>query len=235
MVGMEDPGRPVLFLDIDNCLYPPNLGIFKLMKSRIHEYGRELGLDGDSVEETCTTYLRDYGLTIRGLMKHHNIDPAGFNEKVDGTLPIEEIIKPNPLLRSMIESAEARVWAFTNAGLDHARRVLKSLGVEDLFEGVTYCDYMEPDFPCKPERRAYEKAMEEAGVRDASLCYFADDSLINVQAALGLGWTAVHVAKNRTGCEAAIGVGDKGTVECCHISTILELPAALPLLFGRKP
>ncbi|KAJ2663192.1 suppressor of deletion of TFIIS [Coemansia sp. RSA 1200] len=234
MVDFREPRRPVLFLDIDNCLYPPNLGIDRLMKDRIHAYGRELGLDSASVEETCTTYLRDYGLTVRGLMKHHDIDPAGFNEKVDGSIPIEDIIHPNPLLRTMIETTTARVWGFTNAGHDHAWRVLKCLDVADLFEGVTFCDYLEPDFPCKPEPRSYAKAMNEASVDDPSLCFFADDSLMNVQVALGLGWTSVHVSALRAGCDAGIDVPGKGIVECCHISTILELPQALPLLF-RQP
>ncbi|KAJ1668350.1 suppressor of deletion of TFIIS [Coemansia sp. RSA 1813] len=234
MAGMQDPGRPVLFLDIDNCLYPLSLGIYKMMKSRIYAYGQEIGLDNGSVEETCAEYLKDYGLAVRGLIKHYNIDPASFNEKVDGSLPIEDIIKPNPLLRVMIESTTARVWAFTNAGLDHARRVLSCLGVEDLFEGVTFCDYTEPNFPCKPERRAYEKAMLEAGVSDVHLCYFADDSLNNVQAALDLGWTAVHVSEQRTDCGMGIDVGDKNDVRCCHISTITELPQALPFLFEQK-
>ncbi|KAJ2529386.1 suppressor of deletion of TFIIS, partial [Coemansia sp. RSA 1933] len=190
MVGTQDSGRAILFLDIDNCLYPLELGIFRLMKRRIHTYVSSLGLDSASVETTCSKYRKDYGLTIRGLMKHHGIDPTEFNEQVDGTLPIEDIVKPNPPLRAMLQTTDARLWAFTNAGLDHARRVLKGLGIEDLFEGVTYCDYLGPDFPCKPERRAYEKAMREAGISDPRLCFFADDTLANVRAARELGWTA---------------------------------------------
>ncbi|KAI9505140.1 pyrimidine 5'-nucleotidase [Coemansia spiralis] len=222
----------VLFLDIDNCLYSPDLGISQMMKSRIYAYGREIGLDSDEVEETCSTYFKDYGLTVRGLVLHHNIDPQEFNDKVDGSLPLEDIIKPNPLLRNMIESANARIWAFTNAGLDHASRVLKCLGIEDLFEGITYCDYTEPNFPCKPEKRVYEKAMKEAGVSNPQLCYFADDSAKNVEAALQLDWTAVHVSKQTSSCEHGYIAGEDNIIRCCHIETVLNLPQALPELFS---
>lgn len=32
----------------------------------------------------------------------------------------------------------------------HATRVLHILGVDDQFAGLTYCDYAEPNFTCKP-------------------------------------------------------------------------------------
>ncbi|KAI8325961.1 pyrimidine 5'-nucleotidase [Martensiomyces pterosporus] len=216
------PCEQVFFFDIDNCLYSPDLGIDQLMKQRIYAFAREIGLDKDSVEATCHSYYKDYGLSVRGLMKHHGIDPRDFNEKVDGSLPLEQVIKPDPELRQMIQSIKTRRWAFTNAGLVHAQRVLRGLQVEDLFEGITYCDYTEPNFPCKPERQAYERVMEQAGVQDPRLCYFADDSANNVAMAKSLGWTAVHVSK-QAGEEEA---GDY------HIATIHELPAVLPQLFN---
>ncbi|KAJ2677298.1 suppressor of deletion of TFIIS [Coemansia sp. RSA 1085] len=209
----------VFFFDIDNCLYAPDLGISPLMKQRIYAYGREIGLDENEVVKTCGQYYRDYGLSVRGLIKHHKINPAGFNEKVDGSIPLEDIIKPDPQLRTMLESIQTRRWAFTNAGIDHARRVLRCLQVEELFEGITFCNYEEPDFPCKPERESYDRAMAEAGVSDPQLCFFADDSAKNVDAARRLGWTAVLVSPQIN------QINDR------EIQTIHQLPEALPQLF----
>ncbi|KAJ2367939.1 suppressor of deletion of TFIIS [Coemansia sp. RSA 2610] len=222
-MGSMQPER-VFFFDIENCLYAPDLGIAQMMKKRIYAFGREIGLDEASVVKTCGSYYRDYGLSVRGLIKHHQVDPAEFNDKVDGSLPLEDIIKPDLELRAMLESIRTRRWAFTNAGIDHARRVLKCLGVDDLFEGITYCDYTEPDFPCKPERIAYERAMCEAGVDDPQLCYFADDSAKNVEAALCFGWTAVLVSP------AIRSLGEDATHP--QIRRIHELPEALPQLFS---
>ncbi|KAJ2006367.1 suppressor of deletion of TFIIS [Coemansia thaxteri] len=214
----------IFFFDIDNCLYSPELGIDRLMKERIFALGRDIGLDSHSVEDTCNNYYKDYGLTVRGLVKHHGVDAAAFNGQVNGSLPIESLISPDPALRQMLLSIKTRRWAFTNADIDHARRVLKSLEVDDLFEGITFCDYSEPDFACKPERIAYEKAMREAGVVDARLCYFADDNAQNIEAAIKTGWTSVLVAKKSDKLGSA-------TIEH-HIEAIHELPLVLPHLFA---
>ena len=74
----------------------------------------------------------------------------------------------------------------------HATRVLKLLGISDLFEGITYCNYSEIEFPCKPEIAAYEKAMREAGIADPRKCYLIDDSLNNVKVAKSLGWKSIY-------------------------------------------
>ncbi len=45
-------------------------------------------------------------------------DPLDFDEKCDGSLPLEEMIKPDPSLRKLFEDidrSKARVWALTNA------------------------------------------------------------------------------------------------------------------------
>ncbi|KAJ2775530.1 suppressor of deletion of TFIIS [Coemansia nantahalensis] len=222
MDGAQD--ERVLFLDIDNCLYPPDLGIDKMMKERIYAFGRENGLDAESVEATCSTYYRDYGLSVRGFIRHHGIDPAAFNEKVDESLPLEAVIATDPALRAMLESVRVRRWAFTNASLQHARRVLRCLGVDDLFEGITSCDYCEPDFPCKPERRAYDKAVREARAGAPQQCYFADDSIKNVAAARDLGWTAVLVSPAVEQVCAAAGSE--------QVRTVHQLPLVLPQLFA---
>ncbi|KAG0306647.1 hypothetical protein BGZ97_000663 [Linnemannia gamsii] len=124
------------------------------------------------------------------------VDIRDYDNKVDGGLPLEKLLTPNPELRAMIESMRVgKKWLFTNAGENHAHRVVRILGLEGLFHGMTYCDYLEPQFVCKPDRKSFTKAMREAGVQDQdpSLCFFADDSRPNVDMAVKIGWTAVHV------------------------------------------
>lgn len=61
----------------------------------------------------------------------------------------------------------------------HARRVIKLLGIDHLFNGVTYCDYAEGakvgKLMCKPDGEMFEQAMCDAGLcvgRDENRCYF---------------------------------------------------------------
>ena len=80
----------------------------------------------------------------------------------------------------------------------HARRVVKLLGIDHLFDGVTYCDYAEGakvgKLVCKPDREMFEQAMTDAGLcvgRDENRCYFVDDSALNCAAAEAAGWAKV--------------------------------------------
>lgn len=49
---------------------------------------------------------------------------------------------------------------------------MRLLGIDDLFEGITYCDYAAEEMLCKPHRDMFAKAMNEAGVMSPEKCYF---------------------------------------------------------------
>jgi len=130
-------------------------------------------------------------LTRSGTLTHRHLDALDFDRKVDGSLPLDRVLKPDPAIRKLLEDidrSKTRVWALTNAYSNHAHRVLKILKLDDLIERVVYCDYTKPDFSCKPEPQFYDDAMAQAKVKDPSKCFFVDDNLKNVQAARTLGW-----------------------------------------------
>ena len=85
------------------------------------------------------TYYTQYGLAIEGLVRHHKIDPLEYNTLVDDALPLEDIIHPDPRLRKLLQDfdrSKVRLWLFTNAYVNHGKRVVRLLGVDDLFDGV---------------------------------------------------------------------------------------------------
>ncbi|KAF8845849.1 pyrimidine 5-nucleotidase [Paxillus ammoniavirescens] len=203
----EDP-RMVVWFDIDNTLYSASTKISLAMGQRIHAYFVSLGLDEDEATELHHKYYTEYGLALRGLARHHDIDPLDFDRNCDGTLPLEQYIKPDPKLRKLFEHLDrtkVRVWALTNAykhvrlanqqrgfqvynTQQHANRVLNILNLADQIEGLVYCDYEQPNFTCKPEAEFYHNAMKTAKITDPSKCFFVDDSKLNVIAAKKLGW-----------------------------------------------
>ncbi|KAI2624378.1 pyrimidine 5-nucleotidase [Hypoxylon sp. NC1633] len=191
--------RPVLFFDIDNCLYPRSAKVHDLMADLIDKYfAAHLGLPDEEAIRLHQEYYRNYGLALEGLVRHHKIDPIEYNAKVDDALPLEGVIKPNPELRKLLEdidTSKVKLWLLTNAYVNHARRVVRLVGIEDLFEGLTYCDYSEIPIICKPHKDMFAKAMREAGVERAEDCYFVDDSFGNISAAQKLGWASVHLVE----------------------------------------
>ncbi|KAH7328160.1 Haloacid dehalogenase-like hydrolase-domain-containing protein [Stachybotrys elegans] len=191
--------RPVLFYDIDNCLYPKSARVHDLMADLIDKYfAAHLNIPWDDAVRLHKEYYTNYGLAIEGLVRHHQIDPLEYNAKVDDALPLEGIIKPNPELRQMLEDidkSKVKLWLLTNAYVNHAKRVIRLLGIEDLFEGLTYCDYGEQPLICKPDPRMYHRAMREAGVERVEDCYFVDDNYLNCVKAKDLGWTVAHLVE----------------------------------------
>lgn len=120
-------------------------------------------------------YYTTYGLAIEGLVRHHKIDPLEYNAQVDDALPLESIIFPDPELRQLLEDIDktkVKLWLFTNAYVTHAKRVVKLLAIEDLFEGMTFCDYAEAKIVCKPHPEMFQKAMDQAGIKEMKDCYF---------------------------------------------------------------
>ncbi len=189
------------------------------MAKLIDEYfAKHLGLSEEDAIRLHSEYYKNYGLAIEGLVRYHQIDPLEYNAQVDDALPLEGIIKPNQQLRKMLEdidTSKVKLWLLTNAYVNHARRVVRLLGIDDLFEGLTYCNYSEVPFLCKPQPDMYAKAMREAGVEQPENCYFVgkyfifvnpmpganknshstDDSYANCAAAQKLGWTAAHLVE----------------------------------------
>ena len=154
-----------------------------------------LSLSKEDAKQLHLRYYEDYGLAIEGLVRHHKIDPLEYNEKVDDALPLDEIIKPNPKLRKLLEDVDrskVTMWLFTNAYVTHGRRVVKLLEIEDLFDGITFCDYGAPRLLCKPAPEMFEKAMREAGVTDRKDCYYVDDNEINSAGGKAFGWKTAH-------------------------------------------
>ncbi|TGZ82991.1 pyrimidine 5-nucleotidase [Ascodesmis nigricans] len=191
--GASSDGRPVFFFDIDNCLYPRSKKVHDMMKDLIRKYfTKHLELTADDARQLHEHYYRQYGLAIEGLVRHHKIDPMEYNRLVDDALPLENVLHPDEDLRNLILSidrSKVKLWLFTNAYVTHGQRVVRLLGVEDLFDGMTFCDYAEGDeLVCKPKKLAYERAMEQAGVSDKSKCFFIDDSWGNCRAAEEFGW-----------------------------------------------
>lgn len=168
------------------------------MQKLIHQYFvTHLQLDDEDAEYLHHQYYKDYGLAIEGLVRFHSIDAMEYNREVDDALPLEDILKPDPELREMLLAIDrtkvTKLWLFTNAYKTHGLRVVKLLGIDDLFDGITYCDYAKSPLVCKPMEPMFEKAQKESDSPDRSKCLYVDDSYINIKAANALKWhTSIH-------------------------------------------
>lgn len=193
--GPVDPdGGKVFFFDIDNCLYKRSTKIHDLMQVYIHRYFKKhLHLNDEDADRLHMQYYKEYGLAIEGLVKKHQINALEYNKVVDDALPLDRILVPNPHLRNMLKQMKLcghikRLWLFTNAYKNHGLRVIRLLGLGDLFDGMTFCDYSHTPMTCKPMKQSFDKALADAGVTDPNNAYYIDDSGLNVDSATGYKW-----------------------------------------------
>ncbi|GAO52765.1 hypothetical protein G7K_6833-t1 [Saitoella complicata NRRL Y-17804] len=220
--------RITFFFDLDNCLYPKSHRIHDLMGQKIHEYFMtHLSLDPSAARHLHHTYYTQYGLALEGLVRHHQIDSLEYNAKVDAALPLDEILKPDESVRRLLEGIDKRkckMWILTNAYIDHAKRCLELLGLKDLFEGITYCDYSAPRLVCKPQPEMFALAMSQSNTTHKSKCFLIDDSAGNVRGATEFGWgVTVHLLEEGEGNEGHMKTKD-GRVAGTHVvKTLGEL------------
>lgn len=77
-----------------------------------------MGLSDEEAHKLHMAYYTQYGLAIRGLVHHREIDPLDFDARCDGSLPLETILHPSPELSRFfddINTDKVHVWAITNA------------------------------------------------------------------------------------------------------------------------
>ena len=221
--------RAVFFFDIDNCLYAKSKNVHDHMAHLINKYFvTHLDVPAEDATRLHQQYYKDYGLAIEGLSRFHQIDPMDFNREVDDALPLDELLSPDPELREWLETfdkTKVKMWLFTNAHITHGRRVVKLLGIEDLFEGITYCNYADRPLVPKPIPAMFEKAERETHATDYSKIYFVDDAYLNCNQAYARGWTnTVHIV------EPSVPNPEKKASKF-QISSLHELPNLFPELF----
>ena len=209
-----------LFFDLDDTLYPKSNGLWNAIRDRMHGYmSKIVRLPADEVEALRQHYLETYGTTLRGLQIHYQIDTDEYLDQVHN-LPLSEFIIPDPELGKLISTLPQRKIIFTNADINHARRVLSILELEHIFEQII--DIRRLGFVCKPDPKAYHLAMEIAGVKNPDECILFDDAPRNLTPARKQGWYTVLV-------------GDQHPDSAAHqnINSLHELPQAMPQLWNQ--
>lgn len=199
-VPADMANKRIFYFDIDNCLYKRSTGVHEKTQVLIHKYFKDrLKLNDEDAHNLHMKYYQVYGLAVEGLVRKHGVDALEYNEKVDDALDLKPILHYDEALREMLIRLRPHYdifWLITNAYKNHAIRVVSFLGIGDLFEGLTFCDYSKQPIVCKPMPGYFYNTFHQTNIdwksEDAMRKQtFIDDSEINVKAAYKLGMGTV--------------------------------------------
>ena len=176
--------------DLDNTLYPPHARLFDQIETRMTAYVMQaLGGDQPRADMLRQTYWRQYGTTLAGLMREHDLDPGPYLTDVHDIS--FDHLEPDPVLAERIRALPGRRIVYTNGTAPYAGRVLAARGLGDLFDAVYGVEHA--GFLPKPERAAFETVFTLDGVTPRTAAMFEDEPR-NLQAPHDMGMRTVHVA-----------------------------------------
>jgi putative hydrolase of the HAD superfamily len=175
--------------DLDNTLYPLESGLAARMSPRITDFVERLtGLPRPEALALQKRYLAEHGLTLRGLMDHHGVDPDAYHA-VFHDVPLD-CLSPDPALAAALRRLPGRRLIFTNSDDVHTQRVVEALGLAGLFEDVFHIG--SAAFSPKPSRAAFEAIVGAHAIEPRTAAFF-EDSERNLEPAAALGMTTVLV------------------------------------------
>lgn len=176
--------------DLDNTLYPPSARLFDQIEVKMTQYVMDaLGVDHGKANHLRKQYWQQYGTTLAGLMREHNVDPAPYLSHV------HEIdmshLEQDAQLATEITALPGRKIVYTNGSAPYAERVLEARGLSGLFDAIYGVEHA--GFLPKPERKAFEAIFRLEGVDAETAAMFEDDPR-NLAAPHDMGMRTVHVA-----------------------------------------
>ena len=176
--------------DLDNTLYPPEARLFDQIEVKMSAYVMaSLGVDQTTADQLRRDYWRDYGTTLAGLMREHNVDPGPYLFDVHD-IDLSHLNK-DPALATAIDALPGRKIVYTNGTAPYARQVLAARGLDQVFEAVYGVE--EANFLPKPELEAFETIFALDGIQPRQAAMFEDEAR-NLQVPHSLGMQTIHVA-----------------------------------------
>lgn len=186
-------GRDVWVFDLDNTLYDAETALFPQIESRMTDYVAQLtGLDRKAAHALQHRYLMEYGATITGLLRRHEVDAQHFLDFVHDV--DTSAVPPDPELAGLIAALPGRKLVYTNGSRSHADRVLGRLGLTGLFEARFAIE--DADLHPKPQLESFARLIEAHRIEPTRAAMF-EDAARNLMTAHALGFATILVRPDR--------------------------------------
>ena len=195
--------------DLDNTLYRTTPAMLEQIDDLMGSFISDLlNVDRDEAHAIQKGYFRTHGLTLRGLMLEHALDPQDYIDHLS-QLDLSDV-QPDPELSALLKALPGRKIIYTNAFASHTEDVMNRIGITDLFDGVF--DIGHADYVPKPAIESYRRLCARHAV-DPARAAMVEDIPRNLEPAAALGMATVWV---RTQTHWAHDPGDTSHID--HIT-----------------
>lgn len=187
-------GDPVWLFDLDNTLHDASRMIFRAIDQRMSSTVAEvLGLPLEEADVLRRRYWKRYGATAIGLARHHGVDLHSFLARCHD-FEIEQMVHGETGLRARLRELPGTRIVLTNAPEHYTRRVLKTLGIMQEFDGLWAMDHMMPMGLSRPKPSPGLMRLIIARLRvPPGQIILVEDTLRNLKAARQAGMRTAYL------------------------------------------
>ena len=183
----------VWIFDLDDTLHNASAHIFPVMNRAMTQYIQDtLNLDESSAFALRQHYWHIYGATLKGLMRHHNVDASHFLKQTHAFIDLPNMVLEVKRLRHLLQSLKGRKCIFTNAPREYALRVLEILNISDCFELIFSVESTK--FHAKPSVRGFKMLLKILKAKPSN-CLMLEDNLSALMTAKRLGMRTIWITQ----------------------------------------
>ena len=180
--------------DFDNTLFESGREIFPIINEKMTQYiEQHLRVDRYEANRLRKLYWDQYGATMTGLVRHHDIDAVDFLDKTHDIGDLSEFIHRSSRLRHLLRVISGKKIIFSNSPAAYLKEMLRLLRIGRYITDAFSIEstHMNP----KPSAIGFRKLLRTHKLK-ASQCVMVEDSLVNLTTAKRLGMKTIWVARN---------------------------------------
>ena len=180
--------------DLDNTLHDAESKIFPLVNTRMNEYiSSYLDISIEDASKLRQSYWDTYGATLKGLIKHHNIDPIDFLSTTHDLKNFNDLVMPEDNLKETISNIKGRKIIYTNAPKSYTDRILKISNIYEMFDEVFTIE--DSDFTPKPNQESMANFLKKYNIKEG---IFIDDIKENLKTAKNFRLSTIWITNEIT-------------------------------------
>ena len=179
--------------DLDNTLHDAQSKIVPLVNAKMNEYiSSYLDISLEDASSLRESYWERYGATLKGLIKHHNINPIDFLSVTHNLQDFNKLVHPENNLKKTLSKIQGRKIIYTNAPKTYTNKILKISKIFELFDEIFTIE--DSNFIPKPDQGMMDTFLKKYNISEG---FFIDDVKENLFTAKNSGLTTIWITNEK--------------------------------------